>query len=454
MRVRIDSVGCRLNIGEAEQLARALSASGHRVVGPGEAADLMVFNSCAVTHIAARKSRKLIRHWRRANPTAALVVTGCYAELSPDEVAALGVDLVVGNSDKDALPRVLRSAGLLDDAPTVPEPDAFPLQTDASGGQDTAAEAGRCGRTRAFVKVQDGCDNKCTFCIVTVARGDSRSRPVGQVVAEIQQLVDAGYQEAVLSGVHLGSYGHERGNRRGLYELVRAILRDTGVARLRLSSLEPWDLGPDFFSLWEADARLQPHVHLPLQSGCDETLQRMARRTDQASFRRLVDGARGRIPDLSVTTDVIVGFPGETDAEFDTSIAFVEEMEFAKLHVFRYSPRDHTAAASMPAQVAPSVAQERSNRMHELGAELESRFRARFLGRSFPVLWESAEPRPECRQWSGLTGNYIRVVTETDADVDLANKVTETSLTGEVPGALLGRPAGIVGHCARAAVTR
>lgn len=435
MRIRIDSVGCRLNIGEAEHLARALSARGHRIVGPGDAADLMVFNSCAVTHIAARKSRKLIRHWRRANPAASLVVTGCYAELSPAAVADLGVDLVVGNGLKDELPRVLEAAGLLADVQTLPPPEAFPLQVDdASGG----AHVFRGGRTRAFVKVQDGCDNKCTFCIVTVARGDSRSRAVEEIVAEIQGLVAAGYQEAVLCGVHLGSYGHEAGNKRGLFDLVRMILGETAISRLRLSSLEPWDLGPQFFTLWDQGARLQPHVHLPLQSGCNATLQRMARRTDQASFRRLVAQARQRIPDLSVTTDVIVGFPGETDAEFETSIAFVEEMKFAKLHVFRYSPREQTAAASMPGQLQPAVAQARSNRMHALGAELEADFRARFLGRSFAVLWESAEPRPEGLQWSGLTSNYIRVVTATNERVDLSNQVTETVIIGELPGAMVG----------------
>ncbi len=435
MRVRIDSVGCRLNIGEAEHLARALAADGHCVVGPGEAADLMVLNTCAVTHVASRKSRKLIRHWRRANPTAVLVVTGCYAELSPDDVAALGVDLVVGNQDKDELPRILAEAGILRDAQVVPAPDAFPLQSDG------VPAVRRNGRTRAFVKVQDGCDNRCTFCIVTVARGDSRSRGVREIVAEIHELVDAGYREAVLSGVHLGSYGHDHDDQKGLPRLVRAILDETTIPRLRLSSLEPWDLRPEFFSLWVENPRLLPHVHLPLQSGCDETLRRMARRTDQASFRALVNQARQAVPELSITTDIIVGFPGESDVEFEASVGFVEEMEFAKLHVFRYSPREGTAAATMPGRVPPLVAQQRSNRMHALGAVCESRFKARFIGRTVAVLWESAEPRPECVRWSGLTGNYIRVVAETGEDVDLANEITETTLISEIPGAVLGRPA-------------
>ena len=432
MRVRIDSVGCRLNIGEAEHLARVLAANGHCIVGPGEAADLMVFNTCAVTHVAARKSRKMIRHWRRANPTASLVVTGCYAELSPDEVAALGVDLVVGNQDKDELPRVLEEAGILKDTQVLPAPDAFPLQPDG------ALAGNRNGRTRAFVKVQDGCNNRCTFCIVSVARGSSRSRTVGEIVAEIHELVNAGYREAVLSGVHLGSYGHDHNSQEGLLCLVRSILDETAIPRLRLSSLEPWDLEPEFFSLWEEEPRLLPHMHLPLQSGCDDTLRRMARRTDQASFRTLVCQAREAVPELSITTDIIVGFPGESDLEFETSLGFVEEMEFAKLHVFRYSPREGTVAAIMPGQVSPPVIKERSNRMQALGALCEAGFKARFIGWTVPVLWESAEPRPECIRWSGLTGNYIRVVTETDKDVNLANEVTETKLISELPGAVLG----------------
>jgi len=432
MRVRLDSLGCRLNIGEAEQLGRSLVKRGHRVVGPGDAADLMIFNTCAVTHVAARKSRKLIRHWRRRNPAAALVVTGCYAELEPAQVEALGVDLVVGNDAKDDLVEILQAKGLLGSAQTVPAPDAAPIAVDDAG----PLAPGR--RTRAFVKVQDGCDNKCTFCIVTVARGDSRSRSIDELVAEVRELVNDGYREAVLSGVHLGSYGHDFGERGGLKSLVRRILRETDISRLRLSSLEPWDLGEDFFELWQADERLQPHVHLPLQSGCDATLRRMARRTDQSSFRRLVAAARGRVPDLSVTTDIIVGFPGETTEEFEASIAFVREMAFARLHVFRYSPRALTAAASMPGQVDPRLAQERSNRMHELGAELEADFRRRYLGRTVSVLWETAEPRPEGPQWSGLTGNYLRVVTQTTDDVDLANTTTDVRLEEELPGALCG----------------
>ena len=434
MRVRVDSIGCRLNIGEAERIARDLAGDGHRVVGQGERADLFILNTCAVTHIAARKSRKLIRKIRRANPGAAVVVTGCYAELSAGEVGELGVDLIVGNRDKDELIGILGAGGILRDADPVPAADAAPLALEELGGPGG-------GRTRAFVKVQDGCDNRCTFCIVTVARGDSRSRSPEEVVDEVRALTELGYREVVLSGVHLGSYGHDVGRSHGLEELVGAVLADTDVPRLRLSSLEPWDLRPEFFALWENE-RLLPHLHLPLQSGCDETLQRMARRTDQAGFSSLVAAARDAIPDLAVTTDIIVGFPGETDTDFADSIGFVEQIGFAKLHVFRYSPREGTAAAAMAGRVAPSSAQARSRRMHVLGSELEARFRRRYLGGSVEVLWESCEPHADGVRWSGLTGNYLRVLTEVAEGVDLANRVTETALVGEVPGALTGVIAG------------
>jgi len=436
MRIRVDSIGCRLNISEVEEMARHFASAGHRIVGPGEVADLYVFNTCAVTHVAARKSRQVIRQMRRANPNAAVVVTGCYAELSPDEIAALGVDMVVGNEHKDELPGLLAESGILRDADPIPAVDASPYLLD--GGS----------HTRAFIKVQDGCDNRCTFCIVTVARGAGRSRPIPQVISELNRLVGQGYQEAVLSGIHLGSYGHDLGDPRGLQNLVRTVLSDTDLPRLRLSSLEPWDLSPDFFELWQNE-RLLPHLHLPLQSGSDTVLRRMARRTTQAQFSKLVQAARAAIPDVSITTDVIVGFPAETDAEFAESLAFVEELTLAKLHIFRYSPRAGTAAAAMKGQVPAPVAQERSQRMHALNAKLEETFRHKFVGRTMPVLWESEEPYGFGLQWSGLTGNYLRVVTQTRSEVNLRNQVVDTSLVvlapaaiqGQLPSALTATPA-------------
>ncbi|NKB89977.1 MAG: tRNA (N(6)-L-threonylcarbamoyladenosine(37)-C(2))-methylthiotransferase MtaB [Acidobacteria bacterium] len=425
MRIRVDSIGCRLNIGEMDALARRFAGSGHRMVGPGELADLVVFNTCAVTHVASRKSRKVTRQIRRALPDVKLVVTGCYADLSPAETSSLGVDLVVSNLDKDRLHEILEEKGLITPADPIPASDVDHL----------GAVAGT--RTRAFLKVQDGCDNRCTFCIVTVARGDSRSRPIEDLVREVRTLVDSGTREVVLTGVHLGSFGHDKGRPYGLEELVEGLLKKTSLSRLRLSSLEPWDLRPELFDLW-SDSRLQPHLHLPLQSGCDATLARMARHTSQKDFSALLDAARARIPDLAISTDLIVGFPNECDAEFEESIGFVREMSFSRLHVFRYSRREGTAAASMDGQVSEQAIADRSARMHELGADLEERYRHDFIGRRMDVLWETEEQFGDDLRWSGLTGNYLRVLTETAPEVDLSNQVTPTKLRGRLPGALYG----------------
>jgi threonylcarbamoyladenosine tRNA methylthiotransferase MtaB len=284
--------------------------------------------------------------------------------------------------------------------------------------------------------VQDGCDNHCTFCVITIARGASRSRPLREIVAEVNALAAAGYKEAVLTGVHLGAYGRDRGEHEDLSTLVRAVLGGTPILRLRVSSLEPWDILPDFFWLWQ-DPRLCRHLHLPLQSGSGATLRRMARRTTPAAFARLAAAARAHIPDLALTTDIMVGFPGETEAEFEESLAFVQEMDFAKLHVFRYSPRPGTAAAMMPGQVDEATKRSRSARMQALSEQGARRFRERFVGRVLPVLWESVEGIDQ-EGWrnSGLTDNYLRV--RIVAPCVLSNTITPARLTGVVDGSLAG----------------
>jgi threonylcarbamoyladenosine tRNA methylthiotransferase MtaB len=425
MQVRLDSIGCRLNIGEIEAMARGLAKAGHRVVGPGAAAELCILNTCTVTAIASRKSRQLIRQLKRANPSAAVIVTGCDAELAPSEMTEIGVDLVVGNTEKDRLLEIAQAEGLLDTVPVDPD-------------NQELFEPGDTTRTRAFLKVQDGCDNRCTFCVITVARGAGRSVPADAIVEELHELQRLGYREVVLSGVHLGSYGHDHRDQRGLQHLVERALAETGVERLRLSSLEPWDIDADFFEVF-ADPRLLPHLHLPLQSGCDETLKRMARRTSRVEFSNLVAAARQRVPDLAISSDIIVGFPGETEEEFEKSISLVEELAFSRLHIFRYSRREGTPAERMSAQVPGQIAQERSRRMHELAADLEHRFNSTLIGRTSDVLWETAEDHGDSLRWSGLTPNYVRVTTTTPPDEDLLNVVTPTEITEVVPGGVIGR---------------
>lgn len=397
MRVYLEFTGCRLNQSEIETLARQFASAGHTIVASADEADLCVVNTCAVTNEAGRSSRNIIRRLNRANTAARIVATGCYAELAPQTVAALpGVRGVIGNLDKDRLVPIVLGEGVPAQAY-----DREPLEREPLPGA--------LGRTRAFVKAQDGCNNRCTFCVTTIARGPGRSRPLADVVHEVQALVAVGYREAVLTGVHLGSYGHDLGLADGLARLVRALLEHTDMPRLRLSSLEPWDLSPNFFELWE-NPRLCRHLHLPLQSGCDATLRRMARRTSQASFRALIEAARAAIPDLAVSTDVIAGFPGETDAEFETSFGFVRELDFMKLHVFRYSKRPGTAAARMAGHVAEEIKKARSARLLALSDEGAQRFARRFVGQSVTVLWEQVSgATPDGFVNNGLTDHYVRV---------------------------------------------
>lgn len=416
MRIYLETLGCRLNYSEIETLGRELVDAGHFVVSSPDEADVCVLNSCAVTGEAARKSRQLARRLARSNPDARLAITGCYATLEPEAVAALpNVSLVVENRRKELLAELLQpwSAELNGQQWLRLEPEA-PAQPDH--------------RTRAFVKVQDGCNNHCTFCIVTVARGEERSRRVANIVDEVQRLVAAGCQEVALTGVHLGGYGSDLGC--DLSELVAAILRETALPRLRLSSLEPWDLRAEFFDLWrESDGRLCPHLHLPLQAGCDRTLKRMARRTRTDDFRALVAAARQRIPDLVVTTDMIVGFPGESETDFDESLHFAEQMIFGHIHVFPYSARAGTAAAAFNGQVPVDERRRRVAAMESVARRSSNAVRQRFVGCERPVLWESCERQAGApARWTGLTDNYLRVRATAPSDLDLENRITATRL--------------------------
>jgi threonylcarbamoyladenosine tRNA methylthiotransferase MtaB len=411
MKVYLNSIGCRLNQSEIETIGRQLLAQGHEIVSDPEQADSVVINTCAVTAEAARDARTQTRRIYKKNPKANIFLTGCYATIAPSELAKLqGATHLVANKDKHRLIQIIdpstnNKATIFDQEPILRE-----------------FLTGHIGNTRAFVKVQDGCDNKCTFCITTVARGESWSRPLGDIVAEIQALSSAGYQEVVLTGVHLGSYGKDLDNRTSLLKLVRAILHYTDIARIRLSSLEPWDIYPDFFSLWQ-NQRLQPHLHLPLQSGSDAVLRRMARRTSRESYRRLALAARGAIPDLNLSTDIILGFPGESEEDFNESIEFVQELDFARIHAFTYSQRPGTAAARMSNQIPKSIKKERTNRMIELGKKLSLTFHKRYENKTRPVLWESAIGADQNGlRWAGYTDNYIRV--QGNGPSDLFNSIT------------------------------
>jgi threonylcarbamoyladenosine tRNA methylthiotransferase MtaB len=415
MRVNLQALGCRLNEAELQTWARQFQQQGHLVTAEQEGADLVVVNTCAVTAEAVRKSRKLLRRARRANPRARLVISGCAASLEGDAWAReQGVDLLVHNRDKDRLVEIAARELDLGSMPlSAMEPQTNPLFAR--------------GRQRAFVKVQDGCRHRCTFCIVTLARGEERSRSVAEVVAEVNRLEAEGVREIVLTGVHLGGFGSDIGQ--DLKELIGALLADTDVPRLRMGSLEPWDLPEGFWDLF-ADPRLMPHLHLPLQSGSDAVLRRMARRCRTEDFARLAGEARQAVPDINLTTDIIVGFPGETDAEWQETLSFVESMGFGHLHVFAYSARQGTKAATLPGQVSREIKRARSREIQELGHHMKSDVLASFVDRRLPVLVEGRSSGSSEDDWFGYTPNYLPVRVRSDSLRPSFNQILEVTLDG------------------------
>jgi threonylcarbamoyladenosine tRNA methylthiotransferase MtaB len=416
MKVHLKTLGCRLNEAELETWAQAFQKSGHQITRQAESANLVVINSCAVTQDAARKSRNLIRRIHRDNPQAKLVVSGCYATLNQEEAASLlGVDLVVNNQDKNRLVEKTLNELNMDSMPAMStEPGEISLFTR--------------GRQRAFVKVQDGCRYRCTFCIVTVARGEEYSRHVQDVIAEINSLHSQGINEVILTGVHLGGYGGDCDS--NLADLVKAILLQTDIPRLRLGSLEPWELNDDFFELFQ-NSRLMPHLHLPLQSGSDTVLRRMARRCKTEEFAAIVRRLREQNPIFNVSTDIIVGFPGETEQEWQESMAFIKNTGFGHIHIFTYSRREGTKAAILPNQLNNEVKKLRSQQLHVLAYAMKQKFYHDNQNQEFPVLWEGySEPYTEGKQLVfGYTPNYLRVACAINNDESIENQTINLKIT-------------------------
>ena len=412
MNVYFDTIGCRLNQSEIEIMAAQFRRAGHIVVEDAGKADLVVVNTCAVTSAAASDSRQKIRQAAHKGASQ-IIATGCWATLEPQAALNLpGVENVVLNENKDNL-----VSDFLHITPLIF--DLEPLAREPLPGDHL--------RTRAFLKVQDGCDNFCTFCITKVARGKGVSRPLAEVMVDVKNALDGGVKEIVLTGVHLGSWGKDIDHTLHLRDLIEKILKETNVQRLRLSSLEPWDLGESFFSLWE-DSRLCPHLHLPLQSGSGTILKRMARKTTPEKYMRIVLDARAVVPYMAITTDMIVGFPGETEAQFEESMEFVRQVNFAGGHIFPFSARPGTAAATYEHQIPKAIRKRRSAAMRAVFAEMTHQYQSAYLGKTAEVLWESGEQMPDGR-WlmKGLTGNYLRIAIK--SPFNLANQITKTKLT-------------------------
>jgi len=407
MRVAFYTLGCKLNQAETESLANRFSKAGFQLVPPGDGADIYIANTCTVTHIADRKSRHWLRLARRRNPQALIIATGCYAQRSRQELASLA-DLVVDNKEKEHLLALTQTLSL---------EDRGLGEGETKQSQVLAATV----RTRSLIKIQDGCHSPCTYCIVPKVRPHEYSLPASQIIDEVKQKVTLGYKELVLTGTKVGSY---RDGSTDLRDLVQRILTSTGIERLRLSSLQPSEISSEFLALWQ-DERLCRHFHLALQSGSETVLQRMRRSYSLDQYQRTVNLIKEMIPEVAITTDIMVGFPGESDEEFEQSYSFCQQAGFANIHVFPFSPRPETAAARMPEQIKDKVKAERNQRMLELSRTSRRSFCEQFLGQTMPVLWEK-ETSPGSGTYSGLTSNYIRVFA--GSEKSLGNKITPVKL--------------------------
>ena len=423
LKVAFHTLGCKVNYYETEALKGAFRREGFELVDFQERADVYVINTCTVTHLADRKSRQAVRRAKKRNPAAIVAVTGCYPQVNPGELTSLPeVDIISGTGERLSLPEIVKrklegediaplvtpygQAAIFEDLPWVPEQE----------------------RTRAFLKIQDGCDDFCSFCIVPYVRGRERSLPPEQVLIEVKSRAAAGYKEVVLTGTKVGSYKQDG----GLPGLIKRILRETGVERLRLSSLQPQELTPGLLGLWK-DPRLCRHLHIPLQSGSDAVLQGMRRRYSLSDYERAVSLVRAIIPEVAIITDIIVGFPSESEEDFEESCRFCEQMKFANIHVFPYSARSGTLAARMPNPVKEEVKRKRLQRMLELAQRSAQRFGTQFLGQTMSVLWER---KTEEGLWSGLTDNYLRVFTRSNEP--LTNRLVPTKLIAEYGRGLWG----------------
>ena len=410
-RVAVFTLGCKTNQYESEAIASTFRHNGYESVPFEELADVYIINTCTVTHLGDRKSRQIIRRAIKKNPEAVIAVTGCYAQTSPAEVLQIpGVDLIVGTRDREKIVDLVEQASMS----PVPVNAVKDILTHRSFEELPILDYEN--RTRAFVKMQEGCNNFCSYCVIPYARGPLRSREPEKVLSEVKKLVDEGFGEIVLTGIHIGAYGAGLDEKIDLAALVVKVALIPGLKRLRLGSVEPLDITP---RLTKAIAEIRTvcrHLHIPLQSGDDHVLQMMKRKYNSFEFSRMVDAIRGQIPELAVTTDVIVGFPGETDEEFENTFDLVKDIGFGKTHVFKYSPRKGTPAAGYSDQVPAEVKDIRSKRLIALDRENQRKFASRFIGESVEVLAEQLVDKDR-DVWEGLTDNYLKVLFKSDENL-------------------------------------
>lgn len=413
------TLGCKVNQYETEAMTESFENAGYEIVDYSEFADVYIINTCTVTNMGDRKSRQIIRRAREKNPEALVAVVGCYSQIAPGEVLEIPeVSLVVGTDERSRMVELVEYAmekeeklNMVNDIMKVKEFEEMSIKSYKS-------------RTRAFLKIQEGCDQYCTYCIIPYARGHIRSRKPDSIIAEVKELAENGFREIVLTGIHVASYGKDLGNT-SLIDIIEKVHEIDGIRRIRMSSVDPNVMTDGFIERLSRLPKICGHFHLSLQSGCDETLKRMNRKYTTGEYRRVVKKLREVFADVAITTDLIVGFPGETEEEFQKTVDFVEEIAFSAMHVFKYSQRSGTPAAKYENQIKPQVKDSRSKVITAIAQKNEEKFKKAFIGRSKPVLYEQPFDGQKSL-FEGLTDNYIRVVSESREDIK--GKIIETVL--------------------------
>jgi threonylcarbamoyladenosine tRNA methylthiotransferase MtaB len=433
-KVAVYTLGCKVNQSETEAMASLFKQSGYEEVDFDQVADVYIINTCSVTHLADRKSRQMIRRAIKNNPHAMVAVTGCYAQTAPGEVLNIpGVDLVVGTSERNRIVDLVNEARMAE-TPVNAVKDIMGM----SDFEEIAGEEPEHHRVRAYLKIQEGCNRYCSYCIIPYARGPIRSRPMENVIHAVQRLVEMGYKEIVLTGIHTGAYGAETGNV-DLAMLIRRLLEVEDLKRLRISSIDPNEVNEELLDLMAGSQVLCRHLHIPLQSGDDRVLKRMNRVYTTSDYKKLVEEIRMRIPGIAITTDIMVGFPGETADEFLHTLAFTQEIGFSALHVFKYSPRRGTPAADFSNQVSWKTKEERSKELISLGRRLSEKYAETNIGKVYNVLVEQDTRIKDALFWEGHTDNYLKVVFPCAED-DRRGFFVKVLLERYSDGVVYGRP--------------
>ena len=396
IKIAFTSVGCKLNKFEVQVIAESLIPLGFRITSFQEPADCYVINTCTVTSRADLSSRQYIKKARRLSPTAKIIVTGCYAQMRPEVFSSLGADMLVSNTEKEKLPAILTEL--------YREEMAFHSNPAFVASPELISESNPTDLTRAYVKIQEGCDEKCSFCTIWMARGPVRSRPVMEIINDINKKVQAGYFEAVLTGVHIGKYDFDNIN---LYSLIKKILECTDISRLRLSSLNPTEINEDIINLLMENHRVCPHLHLSIQSADDKILQAMNRKYSNSFIRKIIERLTNSISNITIGADFITGFPGESDVQFENTLALTKDMPFGYLHVFPYSDRPFTISAKLADKIPSDLKWHRANILKKLGNNKKSAHQAKFLGLTLNVLVEKRNS--DSGLLTGLAENYIRI---------------------------------------------